>query len=247
MRKLCVFLIILILANCNSTIDRVKHIGREPTLQPVQNPQYREQYKPVAWSDFEERSKLQPKQPNSLWQPGARTFFRDQRARRVGDILKVNINIKDTADLDNKTEQVRKNTENLGITNLFGVQSRLKKLAGGTVDPSKLVTLPSDRDLAGNGTISRKESIKTQVAAMVTQILPNGNLVIHGHQEVRVNFELREILVEGIVRSEDISSDNSVDSDQIAEARISYGGRGQIMDMQQPRYGSQILDIILPF
>jgi flagellar L-ring protein FlgH len=112
---------------------------------------------------------------------------------------------------------------------------------------TNILNTASKRDTAGSGSIDRKETISTQVAVMVRQVLPNGNLVLEGHQEVRVNNELREVKIAGIIRPKDIGSDNSIDSNQIAEARISYGGRGVVSDMQEPRVGSQIADIITPF
>jgi flagellar L-ring protein FlgH len=115
------------------------------------------------------------------------------------------------------------------------------------VDPSNLVKMGSNTSNVGSGSVDRSETINLTLAAMVTQILPNGNLVIGGHQQVRVNNELRDLQVAGIVRLEDITNANTVDLSQIAEARISYGGRGTVSDMQQPRYGSQLFDILMPF
>ena len=184
---------------------------------------------------------------NSLWRPGSRSFFKDQRAQRVGDIVTVNGAIADTAEMDNTTTCTRSNTEDGDITNLFGVENQLNKILPGAVTPSSLLSLGSASKSTGVGEVERSESISMTVAAVVTQILPNGNLVIWGHQEVRVNFEVRELMVAGVVRPEDISSSNTVSHTQIAEARIAYGGRGQLTDVQQPRYGQQVLDIILPF
>jgi flagellar L-ring protein precursor FlgH len=113
--------------------------------------------------------------------------------------------------------------------------------------PTRIFTSDSSTSLDGKGSVNRSEALQTNVAAVVTQVLPNGNLVVDGRQEIRVNFEIRELIVAGIVRPEDIQSDNTIDSSKIAQARIAYGGRGQITDVQQPRYGSQVLDVILPF
>jgi flagellar L-ring protein precursor FlgH len=134
-------------------------------------------------------------------------------------------------------------TEDSGITAFLG--SNL--LTGKTALPGRLLTADATSNSDGKGSIQRAETLQTNIAAVVTQLLPNGNLVVEGKQEVRVNFEMRELIVAGIVRPEDIQSDNTIDSSKIAQARIAYGGHGQISDIQQPRYGQQVMDVLLPF
>jgi flagellar L-ring protein precursor FlgH len=134
--------------------------------------------------------------------------------------------------------------EDSGIENFFG---KSKVPIMNSAVPTRIFTSDSSTSLDGKGSVNRSEALQTNVAAVVTQVLPNGNLVVDGRQEIRVNFEIRELIVAGIVRPEDIQSDNTIDSSKIAQARIAYGGRGQITDVQQPRYGSQVLDVILPF
>jgi flagellar L-ring protein precursor FlgH len=185
---------------------------------------------------------------NSLWRQGARAFFKDQRANRVGDILTVVINIDDQASFNNETERRRENSEDSDVTNLFGLETQLeKKLLPESFNPAAALSLGSTSRSKGIGTVDRAEELSLTVAAIVTQVLPNGNLVIQGRQEVRVNFEVRELLIAGVVRPEDITATNQIQHTQIAEARISYGGRGQLTDVQQPRYGQQVLDILFPF
>jgi flagellar L-ring protein precursor FlgH len=181
---------------------------------------------------------------SSLWRTGSRAFFKDQRAQQVGDIVTVKVKVTDKANLDNETKRSRTSGDKIGVPNFFGVES--KNLLPGS-DPSSLVSTNSNTTTEGTGSIARKEELVTNVAGVVTQVLPNGNLVVEGKQEIRVNFEVRELIVAGIIRPEDIEADNTIESTKIAEARIAYGGRGQITDVQQPRYGQQVMDIILPF
>jgi flagellar L-ring protein precursor FlgH len=188
-----------------------------------------------------------PGQPNALWRAGSRTFFHDPRASKVGDILTVNIAIGDQAKIANTTTETRNASENAGLGSFLGYESKLKGVLPDAVDPSKLVAGTSDSANTGTGSVDRSETINLTVAAVVTQVLPNGNLVIQGEQEVRVNFEVRELTISGIVRPEDISNANTISHTQIAEARISYGGRGQITNVQQPRYGQQFWDMVFPF
>jgi flagellar L-ring protein precursor FlgH len=172
-------------------------------------------------------------------------LFKDQRAHQIGDLLTVTVNITDQANFANETQRSRTATEDSGITAFLG--SSLFGQRAQSVLPGRFLTADSTMGTDGKGTITRQETLQTNVAAIVTQVLPNGNLVVEGKQEIRVNYEKRELIVAGIVRPEDIQSDNTIDSSKIAQARIAYGGHGEISDIQQPRYGSQVMDVLLPF
>ncbi len=230
-----------LLSGC-AAFNRLATIGEPPPLTPVNNPTTRPGYKPVQMP----MPAAQPASynPNSLWRNGSRAFFKDQRAHQVGDILTVKVNITDKAIIDNETKRSRDTKEDSGIDNFFG---KSKVPIMNTATPTRIFTADSTTSTDGKGSVNRSEALQTNVAAVVTQVLPNGNLVIEGKQEIRVNFEMRELIVAGIVRPEDIESDNTIDSTKIAQARIAYGGRGQLTDMQQPRYGQQALDVLLPF
>ena len=228
-----------------SALDRLSEVGQPPQFEPVINPTQRPDYAPVSMPM--PAADAPPRQANSLWRPGARAFFKDQRAVRIGDIMTVEIAINDNASISNETRRTRDNAESASINNLFGYEASLSRLLPEAIDNVNLLDLESDLRNAGAGEISRDEQVDLKIAAVVTQLLPNGNMVIEGNQEVRVNYELRALHIRGIVRPEDITASNTVSYEKIAEARIDYGGRGQIFDVQQPRYGSQVLDIVNPF
>lgn len=166
---------------------------------------------------------------------------------QVGDILTVLVDIKDEADMENKTERTRQSGEAVNMPNFLGYETALDQVLPTAVDPLSLVNMATESESTGDGKIEREESVKLRLAAVVNQVLPNGNMVITGNQEVRVNFEKRILQVTGIIRPQDISIDNTVTYDQIAEARIVYGGEGNVSDLQQERYGKQVYDILMPF
>lgn len=231
------------LTGCNFA-DRLASLGGTPPLSPIKNPIEHPKYRPVSLP-------MPPTHPykvnsNSLWRKGENSFFKDQRAHQVGDILTVMVNLKESAKLNNETTRKRANNEKMGADNFIGVETRMSKNHP-EVAIDKLVGISSGMDSKGTGAIKRDEEIKVNVAAVVTQLLPNGNMVVIGRQEIRVNYEVRELQVAGVIRPEDITSQNTISSEKIAEARISYGGRGHISEVQQPRYGQQLLDVILPF
>ncbi len=230
-----------LLSGC-AALQRLADVGQPPPLSSVDNPTTRPGYKPVQMP----MPAAQPASynPNSLWRSGSRAFFKDQRAHQTGDILTVRVNITDKANLSNETQRTRTATEDSNIDNFFG---KPKVPIMNTPVPTHVLTTNSTASSDGKGSINRSEALQTNVAAVVTQVLPNGNLVVEGRQEIRVNFEVRELIVAGIVRPEDIQSDNTIDSSKIAQARIAYGGRGQITEIQQPPWGQQVSQILLPF
>ncbi len=233
------------LSGCN-TWSRLTSIGKEPELAPIENPVEQKDYQPVSLPMPQQSD--QTAGANSLWTRGSSGFFKDQRASKVGDIITVNISAKDGATMKNKTEQYRDtNTDTVNVGSFFGFEDYAKDYLPDAVDPGNLVNVVSDRDVSGEGKIDRSENINMTMAGIVTQVLPNGNLVIEGSQEIRVNYELRQLTVRGVIRRADITSDNSIDSDKIAELRVSYGGKGVISDVQEPRYGRQLIDILSPF
>lgn len=238
--------LLLLLAACNGQIDS---IGRPPPItapgasQPVIDP-------PVP-----ERVALRPREPKhidtrvsgSLWRSGPKSLFGDRRAKSVGDILTVTIEIEDTAEISNTTTRGRSGTDDVSVTAAFGLNHIADTILSGGDTLNPAVSASGSQNTNGSGQISREEEITLRLAATVVNVLPNGHLVIRGSQEVRVNFELRDLQIAGIVRPEDISRQNIITYDKIADARVAYGGRGQITDLQQPRYGQQLVDLVSPF
>jgi flagellar L-ring protein precursor FlgH len=236
--------LVLSLTACNA-YDRITDIGAQPKLATIEDPTQRAGYTPVKMPM--PPPTLSDRQPNSLWATGGRAFFRDQRACRVGDILTVIVSINDQAQISNETKRSRDNSDTANLSSLMGFETKLSKILPSAVDPTSLVDAGSSTSNTGKGSIGRAEQIDMRVAATIVQVLPNGNLVLEGKQQVNVNYDLRELNISGVIRPQDISADNTVTYDQIAEARINYGGKGMIADVQQPRYGAQLYDILMPF
>ena len=234
----------LTLGACNA-LSRLSQVGEPPPLTAIQNPAVLHNNQPIAMPM--PPPMVVERKPNSLWRPGSRAFLKDQRASQVGDILTVVIEIADDASISNSTSRSRTAGENSSASSILGYEASLATILPSAFNPTSLIDLDSTSNTNGTGSVNRDETINLRIAALVTQVLPNGNLVIAGRQEIRVNFEVRELQVAGLIRPEDITSTNTINYDQIAEARIVYGGRGQISDLQQPRYGQQIYDIIWPF
>ena len=183
----------------------------------------------------------------SLWTGERGSLLGDRRAIQRGDILTVVIEIDDSASISNSTDRSRSGSESLSIPNLFGLPQRVDQSLPEGAALSSAVDFNSNSSFGGDGSVRRNEQLELRVAATIVGVMPNGVLSIQGTQEVRVNFEMRELLVSGFVRPEDISRQNEITYDKLASARISYGGRGQISDVQQPRAGQQVADILLPF
>jgi flagellar L-ring protein precursor FlgH len=229
------------LAACSTVTEAVKG----PELAPVGYPA---QLAPMTQQFVASRDQApQAASANSLWRVGARAFFNDQRASKIGDILTVQIDIDDSASTKNNSASNRASTTDAGISNFLGLESSLGKILPGGFDPAKAIGTNSTFTNAGGGSVSRSEKISLTIAAVVSQVMPNGNMIIQGTQEVRTNAELRQLTVAGIVRPEDISSANTIKHTQIAEARISYGGRGDISRMQKTPAGQALVERFSPF
>lgn len=245
----------LSLGACGNTLSRLSEMGREPSLSPIANP-----------GDAQPKVTMPMPRPEpdragaSLWRTGARAFFKDQRANQIGDVVTVVISVTDNASLSNSSTRGRTSNDGANISGLFGYDpsSIVGRLPGGqnaigtpgqqgSAGTGNLLGVDGTTNSTGTGTIARNESVSMRVAAVVTQVLPNGNLVLYGTQEVRVNYEARQLQVTGVARPSDILSDNTIRHDRLAEARVAYGGRGTLSDLQQPRWGYQMIDIISPF
>ncbi|MCP3970143.1 MAG: flagellar basal body L-ring protein FlgH [Rhodobacteraceae bacterium] len=238
-------LILLSLLFAVTACSRLGEVGRAPDFTPVSTGDefHTMMTQPLPIS-------LDPEHPAdgaSLWSRSRNSLLGDRRAMQQGDILTVVIEIDDKAEISNSTSRSRSGSESMVLPDFLGIPERINAHLPTGASLDSAVSADSSSSSGGDGSVSRNEKLTLRIAATVTGLLPNGVLQIAGRQEVRVNFEMRELLVTGYVRPEDVSRQNEITYDKIASARISYGGRGQITDVQQPRYGQQIADIILPF
>lgn len=235
----------MVIALACAGCTRLENVGRAPSFTPDEaSGERRAMLSPGLPLDIE------PDAPNdqaSLWSGSRRSLLGDRRALRQGDILTVVVEIDEEAEISNASERSRSGSESLGVPGLFGFPQRLNERLPDGASAEEAVSINSNSSSSGDGSVKRNEKLTLRVAATVVDVLPNGVLAISGSQELRVNFEMRELLVSGYVRPEDISRQNEITYDKIASARVSYGGRGQISDVQQPRTGQQVLDIVLPF
>jgi flagellar L-ring protein precursor FlgH len=244
MRSHCIIrllAVVLIVAGCG----RLAEVGKAPSFSSLEGSYQHHAIYSMPLPEVGDPD--QPGEAASLWTAGRSSLFGDRRASHRGDILTVVIEIDEKAEISNETDRSRSSSEEAGIGNFFGIPQRLDRKLPEGASMAEAVDTESTSSYQGEGSVTREEELTLRVAATVVEDLPNGVLRIEGHQEVRVNNELRELLVSGYVRPADISRQNEVTYDKIAGARISYGGRGQISDVQQPRYGQQITDILLPF
>ncbi|MFV0512275.1 MAG: flagellar basal body L-ring protein FlgH [Jhaorihella sp.] len=224
---------------------KADHLGKAPSLSPnTETPEH----VAMLWPGLPLHTRPERRVDQaSLWSGERHSLLGDRRAVKKGDILTVVIEIDERAEISNDTDRSRSGSEDLSIPHLFGLPQRADMRLPDGANMDNALSIGSSSRAKGKGTVKRKEKLTLRVAATIVDVLPNGVLSISGSQELRVNFEMRELLVSGFVRPEDISRQNEVTYDKIASARVSYGGSGQITDLQQPRYGQQILDAILPF
>ena len=241
MRLKSLLLCVALLPAC----QRLENVGKAPDFTPVENGN--EFFAMAATPLAREVPLNQPSDRASLWSGSRASLLGDRRAAERGDILTVVIEIDDEAKISNSTGRSRSGSDSMGLPALLGIPQRLNEQLPDGASLAEAYASNSKSSYQGDGSVARKEKLTLRVAATIIERLPNGVARIQGSQEVRVNFEVRELIVTGFVRPEDISRQNEITYDKIAGARISYGGRGQITDVQQPRAGNQVLDILLPF
>jgi len=237
----CLMVAVLALAGCG----KLEQVGRAPEFSGLEGTnQHYAMYSAELPADASPETATDA---SSLWTAGNESLFGDRRAARRGDILTVVIEIDDSASISNSTGRSRNGKQSAGLPKLLGIPQRIDDVLPNGASMADAYETSSSSTFKGNGSVSRNEKLTLRVAATVVEELPNGVLRVEGQQEVRVNFEMRELIVTGYVRPSDISRDNEITYDKIAGARIAYGGRGQITDMQQPTYGQQVADIVMPF
>ncbi|MBI1954538.1 MAG: flagellar basal body L-ring protein FlgH [Proteobacteria bacterium] len=239
-----IFLLPFFLTACNLA-ERLSMVGEPPLLSQIQNPTMIEGYQPVTMPMPTPEPRVQ--KINSLWESGSKAFFKDQRANRVGDVLTVEIDVKDKQKIETNTDLNRESKENTIMSNMLGYEAKMQKFFPKKMLLNPMLKWESKPEMKSKGHYDNEFELMFKIAAVVSQILPNGNLVIIGRQEVRYQNEVRDIVLQGIVRREDISSTNTVRGDKIAELRVGYGGRGDISDMQQFPWGQQVFNKIMPF
>lgn len=225
--------------------DRLSDVGKAPEFSPITG-NY-EHHAMISDRLPETVAEVPIVQRASLWSGDRQSLLGDRRASQRGDIMTVVIEIDDRAEISNSTDRSRSGSESMALPQFLGLPQIIDRQLAGDATLGNGVDASGSSSSSGDGSVRRNERLTLRIAATVVETLPNGVARIQGSQEVRVNFEVRELLVSGFVRPEDISRQNEITYDKIASARISYGGRGQITDVQQPRYGQQIADIILPF
>ena len=239
-------LLILLLSTSLVACQRLEDVGKAPDFTPVEtgNEFFAMNTVPMPETTV---GAAAPAEQASLWSGTRGSLLGDRRAAQRGDIMTVVIEIDDKAEISNSTGRSRAGSDSMGIPSMLGIPQRIDENLPDGASMADAYSTNSSSSYKGNGSVSRKEKLTLRVAATVLDRLPNGILRIQGSQEVRVNYEVRELIVTGFVRPEDVSRQNEITYDKIAGARISYGGRGQITDVQQPRIGQQIADVLLPF
>ncbi len=235
-------LALMLLAGCSST-----PLGKAPEMTSIVATEDRNAMVTYSLPQVVDRAPRFPGSDASLWTGDRGSLLGDRRAMQRGDILTVVIEIDDQAEISNSSDRSRSAAQQMAVPQLLGLPQRIDPRLPDGASLGNAVGINSSSTSSGDGSVRRNEKLTLRVAATITDVLPNGVLAIQGQQEVRVNFELRELLVSGFVRPADVTRQNEITYDKIASARISYGGRGQISDMQQPRYGQQAVEAILPF
>lgn len=255
MHTRALILVPLLLTGCNLA-ERLSRVGEAPTVSQIQDPTLIEGYHPLSMPMPDPLSLdncATETSPNSLWQSGSKAFFKDQRARKVGDILTVAIDLNQEQKIEMTPSLAQNSTLSAGVSNIYGLRNRSFGVApislqtGAVNGLTNLLNAQSNPTLSGSGSYTVKDKLKFNMAAMVIQVLPNGSMVIEGRQELGLVNEIREINLKGVIRREDISASNTITTPKIAQLRIAYRGRGDLTDNMSAPLGHQVVNKLSPF
>lgn len=241
--KISLLLSISLLSACATTkaSDKAAFTPPIPNIEYAQN-KFRANMASVPAEDMRLNAR-----ETSLWSNSPKSLFGDRRASQAGDILTVLVEIDDEAEMSNSVSEDRQTSENLGLNAFFGLPEKINGILPAGASTSPAIDLTRTRNLSGDGTIQRGEKITLRLAVQVIDVLPNGYLELSGKQQIMVNNEVRHLQVSGLIRTQDISRQNVITYDKIADAKIYYGGQGQVTDAVKPKVGNKIMQKIIPF
>jgi flagellar L-ring protein FlgH len=184
--------------------------------------------------------------PGSLWSEGAVNLFEDAKARRIGDILTVDISEAADATRAASTQTQRTADVDFGISAFWTAMQSLA-VQHPDLDPNAIIAASSQAAFSGAGNTSRTGTLSATLPVRIKDRLPNGDFYVEGNKVLLLNEEESFLYISGVVRSVDIAPDNSVSSSVLADVELEYTGRGVLSESENPGWLMRLLNYIWPF